>query len=43
MIDAMLSSRNGPAGDVYDLERVKDGKHAAIMKYNLNRESSKGV
>jgi aryl-alcohol dehydrogenase-like predicted oxidoreductase len=27
----------GPAGDVYELERVKGGRHAAIMRYNLNR------
>lgn len=29
----------GPAGDVYAAERVPDGPHAAIMRYNLNRES----
>ena len=28
----------GPPGDVYAAERVRDGRHAAIMKYNLNRE-----
>jgi aryl-alcohol dehydrogenase-like predicted oxidoreductase len=27
----------GPGGDVYGLERVKDGRHAAIMRYTLNR------
>lgn len=27
----------GPAGDVYAAERRKDGPHAAIMRYNLNR------
>jgi aryl-alcohol dehydrogenase-like predicted oxidoreductase len=27
----------GPAGDVYDLERVKGGRHAAVMRYTLNR------
>lgn len=27
----------GPIGDVYDLERVKGGKHAVIMKYNLGK------
>jgi aryl-alcohol dehydrogenase-like predicted oxidoreductase len=27
----------GPAGDVYDLERVPGGRHAAIMRYNLHR------
>ena len=29
----------GPRGDVYAAERVPDGAHAAIMKYNLNREA----
>jgi aryl-alcohol dehydrogenase-like predicted oxidoreductase len=29
----------GPAGDVYELERVKGGAHAAIMRYTLNRET----
>jgi diketogulonate reductase-like aldo/keto reductase len=29
----------GPAGDVYTAERQPDGPHAAIMRYNLNRES----
>ena len=29
----------GPAGDVYAAERVPDGRHAAIMKYNLNSEA----
>ncbi|HEX2442496.1 MAG TPA: aldo/keto reductase [Vicinamibacterales bacterium] len=27
----------GPAGDVYDLERVKGGRHAGVMRYTLNR------
>jgi aryl-alcohol dehydrogenase-like predicted oxidoreductase len=29
----------GPEGDVYSAERLADGPHAAIMRYNLNRES----
>lgn len=29
----------GPAGDVYAAERVRDGRHAAIMKYDLNRQA----
>jgi len=37
-IEAVLRSRTGPAGDVYQLERVPGGRHAAIMKYNLNRD-----
>jgi aryl-alcohol dehydrogenase-like predicted oxidoreductase len=28
---------NGPSGDVYDLERVKGGPHASIMRYTLAR------
>jgi aryl-alcohol dehydrogenase-like predicted oxidoreductase len=28
----------GPVGDVYAAERIKGGKHAAIMKYNLNKD-----
>jgi aryl-alcohol dehydrogenase-like predicted oxidoreductase len=28
-----------PRGDVYDLERVKGGPHAAIMRYTLNRQT----
>ena len=28
-----------PPGDVYAAERVGDGNHAAIMRYNLNREA----
>lgn len=27
----------GPKGDTYDLERQKNGVHASIMKYNLNK------
>ena len=27
-----------PAGDVYDLERVKGGPHASVMRYTLARE-----
>ncbi len=30
----------GPAGDVYAAERLGGGRHAAIMKYDLNREAS---
>lgn len=32
-----LSSR-GLSGDVYELERDRDGPHGRIMKYNLNKE-----
>jgi aryl-alcohol dehydrogenase-like predicted oxidoreductase len=30
----------GPVGDVYAAERLPEGRHAAIMKYNLNRGAS---
>jgi aryl-alcohol dehydrogenase-like predicted oxidoreductase len=35
-IDAVLAKRMGPLGDVYALERDKDGRHGRIMKYDLN-------
>ena len=38
-IAAVLARYRGPAGDVYYLEREAGGKHAAIMRYNLNREA----
>ena len=37
-IDAALSGRKGPAGDVYALERDRTSPHGAIMKYDLNKE-----
>jgi aryl-alcohol dehydrogenase-like predicted oxidoreductase len=36
-IERVTEAAQGPSGDVYSLERVKGGKHAVIMKYNLNR------
>jgi aryl-alcohol dehydrogenase-like predicted oxidoreductase len=36
-IDWIVSQSRGPEGDIYTLERAKAGKHAAIMKYNLNK------
>jgi aryl-alcohol dehydrogenase-like predicted oxidoreductase len=36
-IQAVLTKRKGPAGDVFDLERIKDGPHGNIMRYNLNQ------
>jgi aryl-alcohol dehydrogenase-like predicted oxidoreductase len=35
-IDAVTSHRAGPGGDVYALERDRDGPHGRIMKYELN-------
>jgi aryl-alcohol dehydrogenase-like predicted oxidoreductase len=35
-IAAILARRQGPAGEVFALERDRTGRHGAIMKYNLN-------
>ena len=35
-IAGVLSQGRELAGDVFDLERIKDGPHGRIMKYNLN-------
>ncbi len=35
-IGALVTAAPGPTGDVYTLERAKGGRHAAIMRYNLN-------
>ena len=37
-ITRVLAGSSGPTGEVYGLERVKDGPHAAIMRYTLNRD-----
>ena len=37
---AEMASRHRLAGDVYELERQPESVHAAIMRYNLNREAS---
>lgn len=37
LIDALVNE-HALTGDVYGLERRKDGKHASIMKYNLNKD-----
>ncbi len=37
-IHALGQSAPGPKGPVFGLERDKGGRHAAIMKYGLNRE-----
>ncbi|MGQ9598247.1 MAG: aldo/keto reductase [Anaerolineae bacterium] len=36
-IQCIIQQAQGPVGDVYSVERIKDGKHAAIMRYNLNQ------
>jgi aryl-alcohol dehydrogenase-like predicted oxidoreductase len=35
-IAAVTSKRQGPEGDIYELERNKTGRHGSIMKYNLS-------
>ncbi len=35
-IDALLAKAPGPQGQVFALERDRDGRHGRIMKYNLN-------
>src|SRR5688572_19889087 len=37
-IRRVQAASSGPSGDVYDLERVKGGAHASIMKYTLGRD-----
>ena len=36
-IERVLGQRKGPSGDVFDIERIKEGPHGMIMKYNLNQ------
>ncbi len=35
-IDAVTARRTGPAGDCFDLERDRSGRHGRVMRYNLN-------
>jgi aryl-alcohol dehydrogenase-like predicted oxidoreductase len=35
-IARVTGRRDGPAGDIYDLERDRKGAHGRIMKYELN-------
>jgi len=35
-LDAVLSQRSAPSGDVYAVERDLEGRHGRIMKYDLN-------
>jgi aryl-alcohol dehydrogenase-like predicted oxidoreductase len=39
LIGAVLASSTGPIGETYDAERDRSGRHATIMKYNLNAEA----
>ena len=37
-IAALCAGRRGPSGEVYALERDREGPHGRIMKYTLNRD-----
>ena len=37
-IKRVTDAAEGPVGGVYALERIKGGKHAVIMRYNLSRD-----
>ncbi|MDQ0315388.1 aldo/keto reductase [Amorphus orientalis] len=39
-IAAVVPEGCGPEGDVYSVERDRDGRHGAIMKYNLNEATA---
>jgi aryl-alcohol dehydrogenase-like predicted oxidoreductase len=36
-IERLVDRAPGPAGDIYGVERIKRGKHAVIMKYDLSK------
>jgi aryl-alcohol dehydrogenase-like predicted oxidoreductase len=36
LLAPLLGRRTGPAGDCYDIERDKEGRHGRIMRYNQN-------
>jgi aryl-alcohol dehydrogenase-like predicted oxidoreductase len=36
LLAPLLERRTGPAGDCYDIERDKAGRHGRIMRYNQN-------
>lgn len=38
LIRTHLDAAPGPAGDVFELERDRDGPHGRIMRYDLNRQ-----
>jgi aryl-alcohol dehydrogenase-like predicted oxidoreductase len=39
-IEKVIEQRTGPSGDVFDIERIKEGPHGAIMRYNLNQQAT---
>jgi len=40
-IASVTGRRQGPSGDIYDLERDREGAHGRIMKYELNALSER--
>jgi aryl-alcohol dehydrogenase-like predicted oxidoreductase len=39
-IQSVLRQRQGPSGDVYSLERDRNGRHGRIMKYDLHQKEN---
>lgn len=39
-IEKVIRQRKGPSRDVFDLERIKEGPHGSIMRYNLNQQAT---
>ena len=39
-IQAVLRQRQGPSGDVYSIERDRNGRHGRIMKYDLHQKEN---
>ena len=39
-VAAVTSRRSGPAGDAFDLERDREGRHGRIMRYDLNEPAA---
>lgn len=37
-LQSLIDQAAGPRGDVYGIEREKGGRHASIMRYNLNTQ-----
>ena len=39
-IKNVIQQHKGPSGDVFDIERIKEGPHGSIMRYNLNQQAT---
>jgi aryl-alcohol dehydrogenase-like predicted oxidoreductase len=39
-IEKVIKQRKGSIGDVFDIERIKEGPHGSIMRYNLNQQAT---